>query len=101
MIHDKEVFLVSISNHLTLKYDGLRDRNKWTLLRNGGGRIFDGTIENVASYIMEHTRTCIACNRSVLDYSVKQIGWEQIGTPYNPCWQPTYEFKCEECENDV
>ena len=96
--HDNEDFLVTISNSYILKYDGLRDKNKWTLLRRGGGRVFDGTIENVASYIKEHCRTCISCNNSVLDYRVKQTGWKQIGTLYNPCWQPTYEFKCEECE---
>jgi len=97
MPHDDKVFLVTISNNLILKYDGIRDKDKWTLLRKGGGKIFDGTIEEVVAYLNNQTRVCVNCFTPVLDFITKQTGWEQIGTMYNPCWQPTYEHKCMEC----
>jgi len=42
---------VEIDDTYTLKYDGYRDKNHWTLLRTKGGRVLDGDFYDVVTYL--------------------------------------------------
>jgi len=43
-------YIVDIGFGLELKFDGYREEKQWTLLKKGGGRIFDGDFIDVVDY---------------------------------------------------
>jgi len=49
----KPFLFVNIGNGYELKYDGYRKAYNWTLLRENGGRIFDGTFIDILDYLNE------------------------------------------------
>jgi len=51
-LSNPQFLFVDIDNMYTIKYDGYREKNHWTLLRKGGGHILNGDFYDVVAYFI-------------------------------------------------
>ena len=80
-----QFLFVDIEDGYTIKYDGYREKNHWTLLRQSGGRVFDGTFQEVVSYLSKKQKSvdkfCPTCGRIIITKSgecIKPHTWENF-----------------------
>lgn len=104
MIYNEEsgFYIVDLHNGYQLKYDPFREHERvFTLLRTTGGRVFDGRIEDVIKYLQGIMKQCDICGRKYFKVKVRDTGkYEPKGTVFNRYWQPIYDIRCEDCEEE-
>lgn len=103
---EPQFLFVEIENGYTIKYDGYREKNHWTLLRTKGGRVFDGTFQEVISYLSKETKPtekfCPTCGRLIITSNGRCIK-----DPHNDVEKTQYTFDtnsdwiCKKCLTKV
>jgi len=61
-LQSPQFLFVDIGNGYTIKYDGYREKNHWTLLRTRGGRVLDGSFFDVFDVIARE-QGCPKCGQ--------------------------------------